>query len=56
MATEQKIFARNFSHSDLPVRDVLHRWVKSPLETDAGQEFELLPRLPFPEAMHERLR
>jgi hypothetical protein len=42
-AAKSKIFARSFSHSDLPVRDVLHRWVKSPLETDAGQEFELLP-------------
>ena len=41
-AAKSKIFARSFSHSDLPVRDVLHR-VKSPLETDAGQEFELLP-------------
>jgi len=30
--------------------------VKSPLETDAGQEFELLPPAAVPEAMHERLR
>jgi hypothetical protein len=41
-AAKLKILARNFSCGDLPNEGCSPRWV-SPLDTDAGKEFELLP-------------
>ena len=40
--SDTKMFARNFSYRDLLNEGCSPRWV-SPLETDAGQGFELLP-------------
>jgi hypothetical protein len=49
------MFARNFYYRDLLNEGCSPRWV-SPLETDAGQEFELLPPAAVSGGDAERLR
>jgi hypothetical protein len=51
----EKMFARNFYYRDLLNEGCSPRWV-SPLETDAGQEFELLPPAAVSGGDAERLR